>query len=269
MTWHRPGAVFSMGGYVAGPVVLAARMCRIPCVLMEPNALPGFTNRKMAAWTARALVNFEETLQFFPRAELTGVPVRREFFEIQPKPPGTPMTLLVTGGSQGSQKLNEAGRASWKLFSEAGVAIRILHQAGRGKAAALEPALRDSGLHGEVIEFISDMPRAFAEADLVVCRSGASTVSELAAAGRPSVLVPFPYAADNHQQRNAEAMERSGAAKLVLDSEITGERLFREVVALIRDPDALREMGARARAMARRNAAERAADVLEQVAVNG
>jgi UDP-N-acetylglucosamine--N-acetylmuramyl-(pentapeptide) pyrophosphoryl-undecaprenol N-acetylglucosamine transferase len=268
MVKNRPGAVFSMGGYVAGPVVLAARLCRIPCVLMEPNALPGFTNRKMASWTARALVNFQETLQYFPRAELTGVPVRSEFFDIPPRTPGEKLGLLVTGGSQGSRTLNEAGRASWPLFRDAGLPLRIVHQAGRGKAAELEQPFRESGLEGEVVEFISDMPRAFSEADLVVCRAGASTVSELAAAGRPSVLVPFPYAADNHQQRNAEAMEQAGAARLVLDAEMTGERLFREVTDLARLPETLREMGVRAREMAHRHAATRAAEVLEEVAVS-
>ena len=236
---HRPGAVFSMGGYVAGPPVLAALLRGIPLVAMEPNAVPGLTNSKAARWTVRALVNFEETAAYFPsgRAEVTGVPVRSEFFAIGARRPGQKFTVLVTGGSQGARTLNNAGRESWPLFKQAGASVRIIHQAGRGNADALRPAF---DLDGELVEFIADMPAAFAQADLIVCRSGASTVSELAAAGRPSILVPFPFAADNHQQRNAEAMVRAGAARMVLDNEMTGQRMFDEVMALVGDPDGSR-----------------------------
>ena len=262
---HRPGAVFSMGGYVAGPPVLAGLLRGIPIVAMEPNAVPGLTNRKAARWTVRALVNFEETAAYFPsgRTEVTGVPVRSEFFAIGPRRPGQKFTVLVTGGSQGARTLNNAGRESWPLFKHAGASVRIIHQAGRGNADALRTAF---DLDGEVVEFIADMPAAFAEADLVVCRSGASTVSELAASGRPSILVPFPFAADNHQQRNAEAMVRAGAARVVLDNEMTGQRLFDEVMALVGDPDRLAVMATNAKQMGKPGAAERAAEVLEQAA---
>jgi UDP-N-acetylglucosamine--N-acetylmuramyl-(pentapeptide) pyrophosphoryl-undecaprenol N-acetylglucosamine transferase len=264
---HRPGAVFSMGGYVAGPVVLAARFHKLPYVAMEPNALPGLTNRKMARWTTRALVNFEETARWFPRAEVTGVPVRREFFRVDPKKPGGLFTLLITGGSQGSRTLNHAGRDSWPLFAAAGTPIRIIHQAGRGNAKALEDDLRASRLDAEVVEFIEDMPSAFAEADLIVCRAGASTVAELGAAGRPSILVPFPFAADSHQQRNAEAMQRAGAARCILDSAMSGRRLFHEVTDLMENPEKLEKMAEAARTLAKPGAAGRAADVLEEAAV--
>ena len=264
----RPGAVFSMGGYVAGPVVLAAAARNVPIVAMEPNAVPGMTNRKMAARTARALVNFPETVKYFGegRAEVTGVPVRREFFEIPPRPPGAVFTVLVTGGSQGSRTLNEAGRESWKKFAAARTPIRIIHQAGR-QGALLAGEFRASGLDGELIEFIADMPAAFAEADRIICRSGASTVSEVAAAGKPSILVPVPFAADNHQLRNAEAMVRAGAARLVLDESFDGRRMFDEVSSLIGNTNELRHMGERARTLAHPRAAVRAAEVLEQVAV--
>jgi UDP-N-acetylglucosamine--N-acetylmuramyl-(pentapeptide) pyrophosphoryl-undecaprenol N-acetylglucosamine transferase len=264
----RPGAVFSMGGYVAGPVVLAAVLRNLPLVAMEPNAVPGMTNRALAGKTARALVNFPETVKYFPqeRAEVTGVPVRSEFFNIRPRTDATRFTLLVTGGSQGSRTLNNAGRQSWKLFADARVPIRIVHQAGR-QGANLAAEFHDCGVEGELVEFISDMPSAFAEADLIVCRSGASTVSELAAAGKPSVLVPFPFAADNHQVRNAEAMVKVGAARMILDRDITGERLFQEVISMMSAPDELRAMGEMARALAKPGAAARAAEVLEEVAV--
>jgi UDP-N-acetylglucosamine--N-acetylmuramyl-(pentapeptide) pyrophosphoryl-undecaprenol N-acetylglucosamine transferase len=261
---YRAGAVFSMGGYVAGPVVLAAILRRVPVAVMEPNAIPGLTNRKLARFTARALVNFDETSQYFPpgRAQVIGVPVRSEFFQASSEPHNRVFTLLVTGGSQGSRTLNNAGLAAWDLFAKAGVPIRILHQAGRGSAEPLREPFRTSGLDGEVVEFIRDMPAAFAQADLVVCRAGASTVSELAAAGRPGILVPFPFAADNHQRHNAEAMQRVGAALLIVDSEMTGHRLFDEVTRLMADRSKLQAMARAAKSMAKPFAAQKAADVL-------
>jgi UDP-N-acetylglucosamine--N-acetylmuramyl-(pentapeptide) pyrophosphoryl-undecaprenol N-acetylglucosamine transferase len=265
MSRERPSAVFSMGGYVAGPPLIAAILRRVPIVAMEPNAVPGMTNRNVSRWIAKALVNFEETLRFFPpgRAEVSGVPVRDEFFSLRHRPHSEPFTVLVTGGSQGSRTLNAAARESWPLFAEAGMRVRFIHQAGRGNAEELTPAFRESGLAGEVVEFIPDMPAAFAEADLVVCRAGASTVAELAAAAKPSILVPFPYAADDHQRRNAEAMERAGAARLVSDGEMTGRKLFDEVSRFLSAPELLRQMGENAGKLGKPGAAARAADVLE------
>jgi UDP-N-acetylglucosamine--N-acetylmuramyl-(pentapeptide) pyrophosphoryl-undecaprenol N-acetylglucosamine transferase len=266
----RAAAVFSMGGYVAGPVVLAAVLRGIPVVLMEPNAIPGLTNRWVAKRAAMALVNFPATLAWFPpgRAEVTGVPVRREFFQpARERSLPSTFTVLVTGGSQGSRTLNNAARDSWPLFAQSRLSVRLIHQAGKNVAEEFAEAFRKTGLAGEVSAFIPDMPAAFAAADLVVCRSGASTVSELAAAGKASLLVPFPYAADDHQQKNAEALALAGAALVVTDREMTGERLYREVSELLAQPGRLRKMGESARAFARPDAARRAADVLESAAV--
>lgn len=259
------GAVFSMGGYAAGPAVLAALARRIPVVVMEPNAVPGFTNRRIARFVERALISFPETERFFPsgRTEMTGLPVREEFFGIAPKPRGEVLTILITGGSQGSRTLNQAARQSWPMFREAPFRVRILHQAGRAGAAALSADFAKCGLEGEVTDFIKDMPGAFAQADLVVSRSGAGAVAELAAAGKPSLLVPFPFAADQHQLRNAEAMQRAGAARLVVDGDMTGERLFAEVREMSTEAGALERMGAAARALAKPGAAVRAADIME------
>jgi len=261
-------AVFSMGGYVAGPPVMAALLGRVPVVVMEPNAVPGFTNRVIGRWVARALISFPETASHFPRgrSELTGLPVRDEFFAIPRKPRGQTLNLLVTGGSQGSRTLNAAARQSWLLFRNAGLPVRIVHQSGAAGYEELRQAFMQSGLEGEVVPFIQDMPAAFRDADLVVCRSGAGAVSELAAAGKPSILVPFPFAADDHQTRNAEAFERAGASRLVRDSELTGERLVSLVAALSREVGALEQMGAAARKFSRPGAAARAADILEEVA---
>ncbi len=265
---RRASAVFSMGGYVAGPPVLAALLWRVPVVVMEPNAVPGFTNRAIGRLVSRALISFPETAAWFPkgRTEVTGLPVREEFFRIRPRPRGPTLHVLITGGSQGSRRLNQAARQSWPLFRGAGFPVRIVHQAGPAGFEPLRDDFAASGLEGETVPFITDMPAAFAAADLVVCRSGAGAVSELAAAAKPSILVPFPFAADDHQTRNAEAMERAGAARLVRDAHMDGEALFAAVSGLARTPGALEGMGEAARQFARPGAARRAAEILEEVA---
>ncbi|MCC7496280.1 MAG: undecaprenyldiphospho-muramoylpentapeptide beta-N-acetylglucosaminyltransferase [Bryobacterales bacterium] len=265
---RHPAAVFSMGGFVAGPVVLAALLCRLPLVVMEPNAVPGFTNRRIARAVARALVSFSETSRYFPagRTEVTGLPVRADFFAIQAKPREPALTILITGGSRGSRTLNRAARESWPLFRAAGRAVRIIHQTGAAEFAATREAFATCGLEGEVVEFIDDMAAVFSRADLVVCRSGAGAVSELAAAGKPSILVPFPFATDQHQLHNAEALAAAGAARLVLDQELDGQRLFREVSALAGGETTLETMGRAARSLARPGAAGRVADILEELA---
>lgn len=265
---NQVAAVFSMGGYVAGPPVIAALLRRVPVVVMEPNAVPGLTNRRIARFVARALISFPETARYFPqgRTEVTGLPVREEFFALPPEPSDPDFTILITGGSQGSRTLNRASRESWPLFRQSVLPVRIIHQSGPGAVDELRSAFAESGLAGEVQSFIADMPAAFARARLVVCRSGAGAVAELAAAGRPSILSPFPFAADQHQLRNAEAFARAGAAWVVPDSEMTGERLFRSVSASAAKPDVLARMGLAARELAHPGAARRAADVLEEVA---
>lgn len=262
---NRPSAVFSMGGYAAGPVVLAALWKRLPLVVMEPNAMPGLTNRQVGRFVTRALLSFPESSRYFPagKSEVTGLPVRSEFFAIAPKPPESNLTILITGGSQGSRTLNQAARGSWSYFREAKFPVRFIHQTGSAAQEALAKKFEESGMEGEVLAFIDDMPAAFRRADLVICRAGAGAIAELAAAGKPAILVPLPTAADEHQLRNAEAFEKAGAAVLVLDREMDGGRLFEEVEKLRSHPELLKRMGERARAFAHPDAARRAADVLE------
>ncbi len=266
---RRPDAVFSIGGYVAGPPVLAAVLHGIPLVVMEPNAVPGFTNRHIARWVKRALVSFQETERYFPpgRAEVTGRPVREEFFAIAPKPAEPVFTVLITGGSQGSRTLNHAARDSWPRLKSAGLPVRLIHQTGPALFDELQRAWIQSGVDGEISAFISDMPAAFAKADLIVSRSG-GTVSEIAAAGKPSVMIPFPFAADQHQLKNAQAFQRAGACRMFLDTEWTGERMFNVISELAGDREQLRAMGEAARKLARPGAARRAADVLQEAAQN-
>lgn len=265
-----PAAVFSMGGYVAGPVLLAALWKRIPVVVMEPNAIPGFTHRKLARFAARALVSFPETARWFPEGQtrVTGMPVREQFFAIPPKPRGDVLTILITGGSQGSRTLNRAAEQSWPLWSAAlpGTKIRLIHQTGKSAYEELAGKFRAAGMNGDVYPFLNDMPAAFAEADLIVSRSGMGAVSELAVAGKPSILIPFPGASDQHQLKNAQALEQAGAARLVTDADWTGERFVREVALLLEHPDRLGKMSAAARLFAKPDAAREAADVLESFA---
>lgn len=260
-------AVFSLGGYVAAPVVLAAASLRLPVVAMEPNAMPGMVTRRLARFVARALVHFDEARRFFPsgRSELCGLPVREEFFSLPPKQNG-PFTVLITGGSRGSRTLNRAAVEAFPLFRSVSGSVRLIVQTGEPENAAVARAFTDSGLQGEVTAFINDMPEAYAQADLIVSRSGAGAVSELAAAGKPSILVPFPFAADDHQRHNAEAMVRAGAARLILDADMNGPSLFEAVDAIRTAPDTLSRMAAAARSAARPGAARRAADVLEELA---
>lgn len=263
----RPGAVFSMGGFVAGPVVLSAVMARIPLIVMEPNAIPGFANRVMARYVYRALLGFETTRKWFPpsRSEVTGVPVRPEFFTVEPKNNG-PFTVLITGGSRGSRTLNRASRESWPLFRDSRAPVRMIHQTGASEHETYAREFAGTGLAGEVVPFIRDMANTFRQADVIVGRAGAGAVNEIAAAKMASVLVPFPFAADDHQRRNAEVMVEAGAARMVLDGELTGKRLFEEIEKLRADPAAIQTMRTHVQQFAKPGAAERAADVLERAA---
>ena len=275
-SWHaerilsriKPAAVFSTGGYVAGPVLLAALWKHLPVVIMEPNAVPGFTHRHLGRFAARALVSFEETRRWFPngRAEATGLPIREEFFAVAPKPRGSVITVLITGGSQGSRTLNGAVEQSWPLWDKG--TVRLIHQTGALMFDELAPRFRASGVEGEITAFLTDMPRAFAEADIVVSRAGMGAVSEIAAAGKPSILVPFPAASDQHQLKNAQALQKAGAARLVPDHEMNGARLVEEVTRLTTEAGLLEEMSTAAKAFAKPGAAKRAADVLQEFSID-
>jgi len=249
-----PDVVIGVGGYASGPAMLAALVKHIPTLAFEPNVVPGFANRVVARFVSGAAVHFEETAKYFRRAQVTGVPVRRAFFEIPPKRGATP-TLLVFGGSQGAHAINQAMIRCLPELRRQAPGISIIHQSGErdyNDALAAYGGLGDSA---EVFKFIEDMPGAFARADLVVCRSGASTVAEIAAAGKPAIFVPFPRAADDHQRVNAEALARAGAAVVVEESKLEGVWLAETIAALLGDPRRLHLMSEAARGLAHPNAA--------------
>src|SRR5438270_10224980 len=229
-----PDVVIGVGEYASGPAMLAAVVKHIPTLAFEPNVVPGFANRLVARFVSAAAVHFEETAKYFRHGEVTGVPVRQAFFGSPPKRGGVP-TLLVFGGSQGAHAINAAMFRCLPVLQREAPGIHIIHQTGERDYNDALAAYQGLGDAAEVFKFIEDMPAAFARADLLVCRSGASTVAEIAAAGKPAIFVPFPRAADDHQRRNAEALVVRGAAQIVPEAELTAARLTELVVRAFAD----------------------------------
>jgi UDP-N-acetylglucosamine--N-acetylmuramyl-(pentapeptide) pyrophosphoryl-undecaprenol N-acetylglucosamine transferase len=260
-----PDVVIGVGGYASGPAMLAAVVKHIPTLAFEPNVVPGFANRMVARFVSGAAVHFEETAKYFRHGEVTGVPVRQAFFEIAAKRGGAP-TLLVFGGSQGAHAINDAMIRCLPALLREAPGIHIIHQTGERDYNDALVAYRGLGASAEVFKFIEDMPAAFARADLVVCRSGASTVAEIAAAAKPAVFVPFPRAADDHQRINAEALARHGAAVVVEESKLEGVWLAETIAALLQDSNRLRQMSHAARELAHPNAAHDIAVIAARVA---
>src|SRR5215467_7245808 len=260
-----PDVVIGVGGYASGPAMLSAVVKHIPTLAFEPNVVPGFANRLVAHFVSGAAVHFEETAKYFRHGEVTGVPVRQAFFEIPPKRGGTP-TVLVFGGSQGAHAINQAMIRCLPVLQREAPGIHIIHQTGERDYNDALAAYKPLGEAAEVFKFIEDMPGAFARADLVVCRSGASTVAEIAAAGKPAVFVPFPRAADDHQRRNAEAMEQAQAAVVIEETRLDEVWLVDTLAALLEDPARLGRMSQAARAMGRPNAAKDIAELAAKVA---
>ena len=263
----KPDVVFGVGGYASGPAMLAAALGGRPTVLFEANAEPGLANRLMAPFVRRAAVTYEETrARFGAKAIRTGSPVRPEFFSVPAKKHQPPFSLLIFGGSRGALALNQAIVDALDKLVASGVSLHFTHQTGERDFTAVRTAYARRGINADVLPFINDMPARFAAADLIICRSGASTVAELAAAARAAILVPFPHATDQHQLRNAEVLARAGAARLLEQSALTGERLADEILSLLAKPAQLVEMENPVRSLAVPDAAARIADLIESAA---
>src|ERR1022692_3327966 len=260
-----PDVVIGVGGYASGPAMFAAIRRRISTLAFEPNVVPGFANRLVARFVSAAAVHFEETCEYFPHCKVTGVPVRAAFFSIPAKSAGAP-TVLVFGGSQGARAINQAMIESLPGLRAKIPGIHIIHQTGQRDYDRVLAAYQQSGISGEVHKFIDDMPATFARADLLVCRSGASTVGEITAAGKPAIFVPFPAAADDHQNVNARALERVGAAVVVEESNLEAAYLVETIVALIGDARQLRTMSAAAKSLAHPQAVEEIAEMVAKLA---
>jgi UDP-N-acetylglucosamine--N-acetylmuramyl-(pentapeptide) pyrophosphoryl-undecaprenol N-acetylglucosamine transferase len=262
----RPDVVIGVGGYASGPVMLAAALARTPTVIFEPNRVPGLANRLAGIMVSAAAVQFEQTCRYFRHCEVTGVPVRPAFFALPEKPPDSPPTLLVTGGSQGAHAINEVVIKSLPALAGEIPGLHVIHHTGQLDYNRVQAEYLRVGISAEVAPFIDDMPGAFARADLLLCRSGASTVAEITAAGKPAIFVPFPYAADDHQRRNAETLAEAGAGVLLPEAQLTPERLVQTVGALLRDRPRLGLMAQAARALAHPAAAATIAEMAVRLA---
>jgi UDP-N-acetylglucosamine--N-acetylmuramyl-(pentapeptide) pyrophosphoryl-undecaprenol N-acetylglucosamine transferase len=267
----QPHVVFGVGGYASGPAMMAAILSGTPRVAFEPNAVPGMANRWIGRRVQAAAVNFPATLKYFRNGHVTGIPVRPEFFELPPRPIDAPPQLLVFGGSQGARRLNRITPEIAVALFESVPGLTILHQSGARhvegtqQAYSQSPELRGRWADSWKVEpFLDDMAARFGAASLVLCRSGASTVAELAAAQKPSLLIPFPQAADNHQRCNAEVFVQAGAAAMIDESELTPERLLHDLIRLLKDPEGLAAMAQKARKLAHADAAASIAALVEQ-----
>jgi UDP-N-acetylglucosamine--N-acetylmuramyl-(pentapeptide) pyrophosphoryl-undecaprenol N-acetylglucosamine transferase len=259
----KPAAVLGVGGYAGGPVVLVAALLGIRTVVLEPNAKPGFTNRVLKPFVRHAACSYEEARRFFgSKGVVTGNPVRGGFARIAPKWHVPPLTLLAFGGSQGARIINRTLAAALPLLPGPD-RLRIVHQTGPAGLEEVRAAYKAAGREAEIVPFLDDMELRFAQADLVLCRSGATTAAELTAAGKASVLVPFAQAADDHQRSNARALEEAGAARMIEEKDLTAARLSAVVTELLDDPARVTAMEEAARGLARPDAALRVALLLD------
>ncbi|MFB3815233.1 MAG: undecaprenyldiphospho-muramoylpentapeptide beta-N-acetylglucosaminyltransferase [Terriglobales bacterium] len=292
----KPDVVIGVGGYASGPAMLAAVLARVPTIAFEPNLVPGLANRIVGRMVSAAAVQFEQTCRYFRNCRVTGVPVRQAFFstnchperaqrakELGERPeraersesPNAPPrasaqpTLLVFGGSQGAHAINQTLTAAIATLYARVPGLHVIHQTGQRDFEATQAAYLDAGVSAEVYPFIEQMPETFARADLLVCRSGASTVAEITAAAKPAIFVPFPHAADDHQTKNAEALVAAGAAVLLPETQLTPERLVESVASLLNDRARLAEMAAAARRLAHPGAAVEVARMAAELSKSG
>lgn len=260
----RPRAVVGVGGYASFPVALAGRLLGRPLLVQEQNLAPGFANRLLGRLASVVAVSFAESVEAFApgKAVFTGNPVRSAFTEIGPPDPEAPPGLLVFGGSRGARAINRAMCEALPLLIASGVRMRIRHQTGAEDESWVREAYRRAGVEAEVSPFIEEMPQAMAWCSLALCRSGASTVAELAAAGRPAVFVPFAQATGGHQAQNAHAASGAGAGLVIAQDELDPAGLATTLAGLLGDRERLKRMGDAARRLGRPDAAERIAELV-------
>jgi UDP-N-acetylglucosamine--N-acetylmuramyl-(pentapeptide) pyrophosphoryl-undecaprenol N-acetylglucosamine transferase len=255
-----PAVVVGVGGYASGPAVLAARLMGIPTAIAEQNAFPGLTNRILGRLADRIFVSFEGSERWFPagKTQLTGNPIRTAFIAggSQKTAGDGPFTLLVFGGSQGAHAINRIVMEALDELAPLKQRLRFIHQAGERDCEALATVYRRGGFQAEVTPFIMDMAAAYRQADLLICRAGATSIAEITAGGKAAILIPFPFAVNDHQTLNAEVLARAGAAELIAEKGLTGRRLAGLIEKYARDSGAIRKMETAAAALGNRRAAE-------------
>jgi UDP-N-acetylglucosamine--N-acetylmuramyl-(pentapeptide) pyrophosphoryl-undecaprenol N-acetylglucosamine transferase len=265
---HKPIAAFGVGGYAAGPMMFATWLHGIPNVIFEPNAEPGFTNKVLARLSKRVATGYEVTARGLGgKGVVTGNPVRAEFFPIEPRALQEPLHLLITGGSQGALPINRTFVDAMDLLAARKNELSIVHQTGERDYNAVRTAYARREFHSaEVVPFLGNMAERFAWADLIVCRAGAITASEVAAAGRAAIFIPFGRATDSHQLRNAQEMAKAGAGKLITENELTAQRLASEIFSLLDQPEQIQQLARNARTLGRPRAAHDIVNLIEEVA---
>jgi UDP-N-acetylglucosamine--N-acetylmuramyl-(pentapeptide) pyrophosphoryl-undecaprenol N-acetylglucosamine transferase len=264
---HKPIAAFGVGGYAAGPMLLATWLGRVPNIIFEPNAEPGFTNKVLARISTRIATGYEVSAQSWgKKAIVTGCPVRLEFFSIVPRKLEKPFRLLITGGSQGALPINRAFVDSMDRLAARKNELSIVHQTGERDYGAVRTAYARREILAEVVPFLTNMPERFSWADVIVCRAGAITAAEVAAAGRAAIFIPFGRATDSHQLRNAQEMSRAGAGRLISESELTPDKLTNEIFSLLDQPQEIEKLSIAARDLARPNAARDIVTLIEEAA---
>ena len=259
----KPDIVIGVGGYSAGPTVLMAAVTNIPTMIVEPNAMPGFTNRILARFADTAALSFEEAKKYCRgKGQVTGNPVRSDFAALKKKERGEQLHVLIFGGSQGAHAINLAMVKALPLLAEKKGQLAVIHQTGETDFEMVKQGYEAAGFtQADVRPFILDMANQFEQADVLICRSGATTAAEVAAAGKAAIFIPFPFAADDHQRKNAEAFERAGAGRMIIQQELSPERLAAELLRLLETPDEIDKMEAASRKLGRADAAEQAVNL--------
>jgi UDP-N-acetylglucosamine--N-acetylmuramyl-(pentapeptide) pyrophosphoryl-undecaprenol N-acetylglucosamine transferase len=254
--------VCGVGGYVSAPAVTAAVLQAIPAVIHEQNSFPGLSNRLLGKYTDRVFISYEESACFFPgdKTIFTGMPLRRTLLEQRLPDRDSVFTILVLGGSQGSHEINMALADAAPQLASCRERLRIIHQSGAADAEKLAAIYAQYGLNARVVAFINDMTVAYGKAHLVVSRAGAATLAELALCGRAALLIPYPHATNNHQEKNARVFVERGAAQMLLSRELTGEALAREIIRAEQHRDQLHVMESKSRSLARPQAARQIVD---------
>jgi UDP-N-acetylglucosamine--N-acetylmuramyl-(pentapeptide) pyrophosphoryl-undecaprenol N-acetylglucosamine transferase len=257
----RPHLVIGAGGYVMAPAILAATILRLPRVVMEQNVIPGMTVRTMARYAHRVFTAFAESARYLPgrRVQCTGTPIRQDIgtvVRMPQEPDDARLHLFIFGGSQGAHRLNQAAIDMLPHLHKYRHRLALVHQTGEADCSAVTQAYAQHGVDAKVAPFLYDMAYHYHWAHLIICRAGASTLAELTACGKPAILVPYPYAADNHQWHNAMALQQQGAAQVIPDAEFTGARLYAELKTLLLHPERLQQQAAQSRQLARPQAAE-------------
>jgi UDP-N-acetylglucosamine--N-acetylmuramyl-(pentapeptide) pyrophosphoryl-undecaprenol N-acetylglucosamine transferase len=262
---HKPAVAFGVGGYAAGPMLLATWLRGIPNVIFEPNAEPGFTNKVLGHLAQRIATGYEVSARAWGvKAVVTGNPVRAEFFAIERRKAERPFRLLVTGGSQGALPINRAFMDAMELLAKRKAEMRIVHQTGERDYNDVRAAYARYEMNAEIAPFLNNIAEKFAWADVIVCRAGAITAAEVAAAGRTAIFIPFGKATDSHQLRNAQEMMKAGAGRLITETELSAARLTKEIFSLLDQPGDIEMLSTKARSLAHPNAAREIVNLIEE-----